>query len=124
MPGAILENLSGRKLIVLVSVLLIGQVICFLVGGLVAPTPANADLFLSIKCLDDSGSQPPNKWLYSRGDGHCTDISLADPKLVGGELMANQIVFVFQLPHPREGRILDYSRWQQNLIGVLQIDFE
>lgn len=36
--------------------------------------------------------------------------------------MANQIVFVFQMPLPREGRQLDYSRWQQNLIGVLQAD--
>ncbi|XP_050089191.1 protein wntless isoform X2 [Anopheles aquasalis] len=36
--------------------------------------------------------------------------------------MANQIVFVFQMPLPREGRQLDYSRWQQNLIGVLQTD--
>ena len=36
--------------------------------------------------------------------------------------MANQIVFVFQMPLPREGKVLDYSRWQQNLIGVLQTD--
>lgn len=26
------------------------------------------------------------------------------------------------MPLPREGRALDYSRWQQNLIGVLQAD--
>lgn len=36
--------------------------------------------------------------------------------------MANQIVFVFQTPLPRDNKILDYSRWQQNLIGVLQTD--
>lgn len=36
--------------------------------------------------------------------------------------MANQLVFVFQMPLPREGRDLDYSRWQQNLIGILQTD--
>lgn len=24
------------------------------------------------------------------------------------------------MPLPREGRVLDYSRWQQNLIGILQ----
>lgn len=34
----------------------------------------------------------------------------------------NQIVFVFQMPLLRKGRILDYSRWQQNLIGILQPD--
>lgn len=26
------------------------------------------------------------------------------------------------MPIPREGHVLDYSRWQQNLIGVLQVD--
>uniref|UniRef100_T1GYF3 Protein wntless n=1 Tax=Megaselia scalaris TaxID=36166 RepID=T1GYF3_MEGSC len=26
------------------------------------------------------------------------------------------------MPLPREGRVLDFSRWQQNLIGVLQVD--
>lgn len=54
--------------------------------------------------------------------------------------MANQIVFVFQvkfffhycsvkfttkkfqMPLPKDNRILDYSRWQQNLIGILQPD--
>lgn len=24
------------------------------------------------------------------------------------------------MPLPREGKVLDYSRWQQNLIGILQ----
>ena len=54
-------------------------------------------------------------------------------------------MYIFQLPHPRDGRELDYSRcgrnqvlgtntkinilnksrrWQQSLIGVLQVDIE
>jgi hypothetical protein len=36
--------------------------------------------------------------------------------------LANKLVFVFQIPLPRDGMNLDYSRWQQNLIGVLQTD--
>lgn len=60
-------------------------------------------------------------WLYSRGEGKCEgldhyEIEKDDVK------MANQIVFVFQMPLPRDGKVLDYSRWQQNLIGVLQTD--
>jgi hypothetical protein len=27
-----------------------------------------------------------------------------------------------QMPLPREGMVLDYSRWQQNLMGILQTD--
>lgn len=119
MPGAILENLSGRKLGVLVGLLLICQVVCFLIGGLIAPTPANADLFLSTKCLDYLNET--DKWFYTRGKKSCGPIDLVD--LAHEKYLANQIVFVVQMPHPREGIELDYSRWQQNLIGVLQIDF-
>lgn len=36
--------------------------------------------------------------------------------------MANKLVFVFQMPLPRDGKILDFSRWQQNMIGILQAD--
>lgn len=35
MAGTILENLSGKKLSILVGTLLICQVICFLIGGLI-----------------------------------------------------------------------------------------
>jgi hypothetical protein len=35
MSGTILENLSGRKLSILVSFLLVSQLICFLIGGLI-----------------------------------------------------------------------------------------
>nr|CAD7406693.1 unnamed protein product [Timema cristinae] len=37
-------------------------------------------------------------------------------------MLANQLVFVFQIPLPRDMKQLDYSRWQQNLIGILQLD--
>lgn len=35
MQGTIIENLSGRKLSVLVILLIIAQIICFLIGGLI-----------------------------------------------------------------------------------------
>ena len=35
MQGTIIENLSGRKLFILVVLLIIGQIISFLVGGLI-----------------------------------------------------------------------------------------
>ncbi|GIY77510.1 protein wntless [Caerostris darwini] len=51
MAGTVLENLSGRKLIYLVVVLLVCQVICFLIGGLIAPAPSNVETILATKCL-------------------------------------------------------------------------
>ncbi|XP_053694928.1 protein wntless [Sabethes cyaneus] len=122
MTGTILENLSGKKLSILVSCLLFLQFLCFLLGGLIAPVPASVQTILATICKDVPGSHNDTSiWVYSRGEDHCQsldhlDINSHDLK------MANQIVFVFQMPLPREGRQLDYSRWQQNLIGVLQTD--
>ena len=86
--------------------------------------PASVQTVLGTICKDIPGSHNDSSvWLYSRGDGKCEvldheDIDKHDFK------MANQMVFVFQMPLPREGKILDYSRWQQNLIGVLQTDIK
>ncbi|XP_059470614.1 protein wntless isoform X2 [Neocloeon triangulifer] len=119
MAGAILENLSGRKLLVLVSILIISQIICFLIGGLIAPNPSSADIALASKCFD--AGNYTDKWFYPRGQGKCHLLTQDDMKQTH---LANQIVFAFQLPLPRDNLILDYSRWQQNLIGVLQFDIE
>lgn len=120
MSGTILENLSGRKLAILVSCLLICQIICFLVGGLIAPVPASHQNIIGMICEDKPGSHNnTNIWLYSRGEGKCNAISQQDIERHDMK-MANQIVFVFQMPIPR-GLVLDFSRWQQNLIGVLHV---
>lgn len=119
--GVILENLSGKKLFVLVSTLLFCQLACFLIGGLVAPTPSATDMVLASKCLNNNS----NPWSYIRGEGKCysypSDIYKDNPI---PNMMANEIVFTFQIPTPRDGQTLDYSRWQQNLIGVLNFDIE
>ena len=132
MSGAILENLSGRKLAVLIGLLLICQVICFLIGGLVAPTPASAENWLATRCrLRENDTR---KWLYPRGKGQCETIDSLEmyktldhehPKASEADyLKASKLVFAFQIPVPRNNMTLSYSRWQQNLIGVLQFDVE
>lgn len=120
MTGTIIENLSGRKLAVLVSFLLLCQLACFLIGGLVAPMPANAQTILGTVCKDTSTvKNDTTKWFYNRGKGKCTTVDLGN--LYQG-ISEQDIVFAFQMPVPRESKVLDYSRWQQNLIGVLQVD--
>lgn len=130
MQGAVLENLSGKKLAVLVSFLLLCQITCFLIGGLVAPTPASAENWLATKCRQRENDT--REWLYPRGKGHCETIDSLDMyrapdydhrKAADREyLKASELVFAFQIPVPRNNMTLDYSRWQQNLIGVLQFD--
>ncbi|CAG4939684.1 unnamed protein product [Colias eurytheme] len=122
MTGTVLENLSGRKLAVLISFLLLCQVVCFLIGGLVAPMPANAQTILGTVCRDTTRRKnDTTKWFYNRGKGICETVNLAD---LHHDLSESDIVFAFQMPVPREGKNFDYSRWQQNLIGVLQMDIK
>ncbi|XP_046426911.1 protein wntless isoform X2 [Neodiprion fabricii] len=124
MQGTIIENLSGKKLSVLVSLLVIGQIICFLIGGLIAPTPASSQNILGTLCKDIrvNGSEPGGgKWFYPRGEGACTLPDKGNFDL-DDHYLAHQVVYAFQMPIPRNNRQLDYSRWQQNLIGVLQVD--
>ncbi|XKL62438.1 hypothetical protein PGB90_002271 [Kerria lacca] len=118
MPGVILENLSGRKLFVLVSVLMVLLVACFLIGGLVAPPPSNAEHFIAIKCFDYDNTS----WFYTRGEGRCNEYNLHYHIDIENDQIADKVVFVFQIPTPKDNIILDYSRWQQNLIGVLSFE--
>lgn len=41
-----------------------------------------------------------------------------------GPMTADNVVFAFQMPLPKKGMHLEFSRWQQNLIGVLSLDIE
>lgn len=66
MPGTILENLSGRKLSVLVVILLTCQLVCFLVG-LIAPSPASSQGILATVCIDDNPKDDNiNRWFTRR----------------------------------------------------------
>ncbi|KAJ6634656.1 Protein wntless [Pseudolycoriella hygida] len=122
MTGTILENLSTKKLSILVVLLLICQFICFLIGGLIAPIPASVQPILGTICEDVPGSHNDTSiWLYSRGLGLCSQ-TIREGIEKHDYHLANRIVFVFQMPLPREGQSLDYSRWQQSLIGILQPD--
>lgn len=114
MPGTILENLSGKKLSVLITVLLAGQLGCFLLG-LIAPSPAKTQTILATVCVDPNpGSTNIDRWITK----HCSKmIGLSDKKATSN-LDANELVFVMEMPLQN----LDYSRWQQNLVGILQID--
>lgn len=116
MGGVILENLSGKKLFILVMCLLFCQVLCFLIGALIAPAPSSVETVLGTKCKNNGS----NDMLYVRGKGYCKSLGLYQTNDFRNENF--DIVYAFQLPVPRDHMILDYSRWQQYLIGDLQFD--
>ncbi|XP_042243219.1 protein wntless-like isoform X2 [Homarus americanus] len=121
MAGAIIENLSGRKLGVLIVFLMICQVVCFLVGALIAPAPSSVMSTLGTKCIDKEYKK--DKWYWTRGKGKCVSIiHLQDPAVHEQQINANNIIFTFQIPSPKDKVILDYSRWHQNLIAMMHLD--
>ena len=120
MVGCIIENMSSRKLAYVTAGLFSLQIACFLIGAVVSPDPNNANTYLSIKCVDLDAGSDPEKWFYPRGKGSCDKIeSLVNPDHAQA-LGPENIVFSVQMPRPH----LHFSRWQQNLIGVLSADIE
>ncbi|CAL1290351.1 unnamed protein product [Larinioides sclopetarius] len=133
MAGTILENLSGRKLAYLVSGLLVCQVVCFLVGGLIAPAPSNVETILATKCQMDRPigiDEFDEVWHIPRGKGKSSinckvvnDINLDSPDVINDpNITPNHLTFAFQAPLPKDGMILDYSRWMGTLNAILQLD--
>lgn len=115
MSGTILENLSGRKLSVLVGAFLLMLIGGFSIGHLVqAPPPAGTQQFSGMVCVDRDPNNPKvNRW-FDPEECEKTDLSNM-PKSDG--LKADNLVFAMRMPHPRK----DFSRWQQNLVGILQV---
>nr|XP_022916706.1 protein wntless [Onthophagus taurus] len=116
MAGTVLENLSGRKLSILVAILLILQVLCFMIGGFIAPSPAGHQGITATVCVDEEAGKNREKW-FTTDCGRKIDLASRDPIK---NVLPDNLVFVFQLPlgMPK----FDFSRWQQNLVGVLEFD--
>lgn len=70
MAGTILENLSGRKLTMLVASLLICQVICFLIGGLIGMFWLWLENFVSFELIHDCNFST-DTGQRSNHSGHC-----------------------------------------------------
>lgn len=116
MPDTVLENLSARKLSTLVSILLVIQLACFLIGGLQMPPPAGSLTSSTRICLDEEGTMKDLNKFYHPNT--CKELKLNSE--IMNELDPSKIVFVMSLP--LNG--YDFSRWQQNLIGVLSLELE
>jgi len=115
MPGTIIERLSNRKLGVVIATIALIQVVSFLIGAIIAPSPSNTEQLLAIKCIPDDPKQlaiPRYRFKPTILPKNCRQIH--DPSHVNGS-----VVFAFQLPLPREGIELDYSRWMSNLLTLI-----
>ena len=107
MSGTIIENMSGRKLAKFSAGMVICQILSFLAGAMYPPE-GNAEELLATKCYDPDGD--PNKWFYPRGKMGCRTIEDVSKSAESIELGVDNVVFTFQMPLPRDGTQLAYSR--------------
>ncbi|KAJ8357527.1 hypothetical protein SKAU_G00203210 [Synaphobranchus kaupii] len=97
MAGAIIENMSTKKLVIVGVILLLFQVFSFIVGGLIAPGPTSAVHYMATKCC--------NK---------IRDFDEAMERMIE----ANEIVFAVHIPLPNK----EMSPWFQFMLVILQFD--
>lgn len=117
MAGVILENMSTKKILIFCGLLLILQVICFLVGGIIAPKPTNPNKNLATKCIDPTESllKPFVPW----GKGACTRVRDFE-EAVQKQIPASSIVFSVRMPHNG----FEMSKLFQFMVGVLTLEIE
>ena len=87
----------------------------FLIGAVLSPAPSSTEQLLAIKCIPDDPRQlsiPRYKFKPTIQPKNCRQIN--DPSHVNAS-----VVFAFQLPLPREGIELDFSRWMSYLLTMI-----
>ena len=106
--------------------------VCLRVFLYVAPAPNNVQPLTSNHCRDRRHNH--NEWFYTRPrGGNCDRIPVledlyerVDDRRSKDVITADDIVFVFQFPNPRDGRELSMSRLHQTMLSVftLSINFD
>ncbi|XP_054153923.1 protein wntless-like [Oppia nitens] len=119
MSGTILENLSNKKLSIVLSIILVIQLISFFIGAFIAPAPSSTEQVTATKCITEN----PKELAIPRAVVQPNKIQAQNCRSFEETMIGHSnITFAFQLPLPREGFQLDYSRWQQNLLTILVPD--
>nr|XP_020487773.1 protein wntless homolog [Labrus bergylta] len=114
MAGAIIENMSTKKLVILGFFILVFQILSVMVGAFIAPSPTSAIRYLATKCINRHRTLG---WLMPWGSNRCQQIHSFDEPLAK-IVDANDIVFAVHLPLPDT----EMSPWFQYMLAVLQFD--
>ncbi|XP_008431599.1 protein wntless homolog isoform X2 [Poecilia reticulata] len=117
MAGAIIENMSTKKLVILGVTLLLFQALAFMVGGLIAPSPTSAVEYLATKCVDKIKYPQETKWFMPWGVNKCEKIKTFD-EAMAKRIEANNIVFAAHIPMQKN----EMSPWFQFMLVILQFD--
>ena len=131
MAGAVVENLSNRKLcgifaalfVVLAAFVLLGAVVSAFRGAFpcnsayirystrAGPAPSNSMSYLLNECTSDSASS----WHYIWPESRCRELpEMAD---------ATERVWVAQMPHRRNNRVHEYTPLFQSMLAMIEFKF-
>ncbi|XP_034438605.1 protein wntless homolog isoform X2 [Hippoglossus hippoglossus] len=116
MAGAIIENMSTKKLVFLGFFILVFQILSIMIGALIAPSPTSAIHYSATKCINRHRARG---WLMPWGSNRCHQVKSFDEPLAK-TLDANDIVFAVHVPLPN----MEMSPWFQYVLAVLQFDIE
>ncbi|KAM7012161.1 protein wntless homolog [Tautogolabrus adspersus] len=114
MAGAIIENMSTKKLVILGFFILLFQILSAMVGAFIAPSPTSAIRYLATKCINRHRTLG---WLMPWGSNRCQQIHSFDEPLAK-IVDANDIVFAVHVPLPH----MEMSPWFHYMLAVLQFD--
>lgn len=129
MGSTILETLSNKKLLVILGVLLVVQLISFYIGAFLTPPPSSSEQFTSNHCFKKERSQLaiPRYHRSQSGIESGKNCERGGTPKFGSPDAANKFditTFAVQLPLPRDGMDLAYSRWMQSLLFILIPEFQ
>lgn len=125
MGATILESLSNRKLIGVLSILLMIQVVSFYIGAFLTPSPSSFEQFTSVHCYRKDRHHVA---IPRHHRNHDVDVRKNCDRLESMSLSEREkfdiTTFAVQLPLPRDGMDLAYSRWMQTLLVILIPEFQ
>lgn len=134
MGATILESLSSRKLVGIILGLLLVQIIAFYIGAFFTPSPSGIQQFISTHCYrkdrtqlsipryyEDESIDQTNQLHYKYIKKNCDIISASTHNK---HEKFRPTTFAVQLPLPRNGEELPYTRWMQTLLIILNFEFE
>lgn len=126
MGATILESLSNRKLVAILSIILIIQILSFYIGAFLTPPPSSFEQFTSVHCFrkERQNFAIPRYHTNHHGDSGKNCDRFSSSSSVSEKEKFETTTFAVQLPLPRDGMDLAYSRWMQTLLVILIPEFQ
>uniref|UniRef100_A0A6G1SP65 Protein wntless n=1 Tax=Aceria tosichella TaxID=561515 RepID=A0A6G1SP65_9ACAR len=127
MGATVLESLSNTKLGAIITILFGIQLVSFYIGAFLTPSPSSFEQFTSVHCYRhdrNSMAIPRHHKKHDMDVGKNCNRSTDSENDISKTKYFETRTFAVQLPLPRDGMDLAYSRWMQTLLVLLIPEFQ